>query len=313
MPQSSLHTSSTPTPFHSRRVEAHGLGVHITEWAPPSPAPTKPVPGKPAAPEPIAIVMLHALGFTGRLFDPLARALSHRYRVLCPDVRGHGRTDHPPEGYQYPNLVRDLLGVMQMLHLKKVVLLGHTWGADVAMSFAAAHPKRVHALIMIDGGYKHRREIPGNSGVAKPDNVKSVDFFPSIEAAVEDARQQLGVPWSDDLQSAIIDSLEIRRDKTVAYRLTDHRWAQIYKALLAYDPSNYLVSVPHPTLIVHPLGNEPGSPQASVAAFQARAAQLLMTNAELLRLPVGDNLSLLTNPELAQGIDDFLRLLKFEP
>lgn len=285
-----------PVVHHSRRIEAHGLGVHVTEWGS----------------GPIPIVMLHALGFTGRLFDPLARALAAHYRILCPDIRGHGRTDHPPEGYQYPNLVRDLQGVLQMLHLNKVVLLGHTWGADVAMSFAAAHPKRVHAVILIDGGYKHRRESPGNAGAPTPDTVKSADHFPSIEAAVADARQQLGVPWSTDLHNAIMDSLEIRRDKTVAYRLNDHRWAQIYKALWAYDPSPFLVNMQLPTLIVHPAGTGSGTPQTTVAAFQARAAQLLMHNADLLRLPEADNLSLLSNPELALGIHDFLRMLKLK-
>lgn len=288
--------NKSPLPYATRRVEAHGLGVHMTDWS-----------GKG-----IPVVMLHPLGFTGRIFDPVARVLSPAHRVICPDFRGHGRTDHPPEGYQYPNLSRDLMGVLQMLHLSRVVLLGHTWGADVAMSFAAAHPKRVAALILIDGGYKHRRQLPADASAPTPEKVKSVEQFPSIEAAVEDARQQLGVPWTEDLENAIIDSLEVRRDKTVAYRLNDYRWSQIYKALWAYDPSPYLLNVQLPTLIVHPMGTDPSSPQAGVAAFQARAAQLLMHNAELLRVPDVDNLSVLAHQELHQGIQDFLLLQKIK-
>lgn len=297
--KSPVSTPSTPPSFVTRRVEAHGLGIHITDWGTPRQGPGK---------TPAAVVMLHALGFTGRLFDPLARALGRSYRVLCPDIRGHGRTDHPPEGYQYPNLVRDLAGMIQMLHLNQVILVGHTWGADVAMSYAVAHPKKVAALILLDGGYKHRGEMPkGAESAPTPDKVKSAECFPSIEAAVEDARLQLGQPWTADLEAAIIDSLVVRRDKTVAYRLDDHRWSRIYKALWAYDPTRLLTTLQLPTLIVHPVGKNPSSQEATVAAFQARAAQLVMHDAELLRLADDNNLTMLANPDLAEHIDSFIR------
>lgn len=303
-----LRPPPPPPKLTTRRVEAHGLGIHIADWGTP-----RPIPGQAPGQAPPAVVMLHALGFTGRLFDPLARALARSCRVLCPDIRGHGRTDHPPEGYQYPNLVRDLAGMIQMLQLSRVVLVGHTWGADVAMSYAAAHPKKVAALILLDGGYKHRGEAPrGSESAPTHDQVKSAEAFPSIEAAVEDARQHMGIAWTADLEAAILDSLVVRRDKTVAYRLDDHRWSRIYKALWAYDPTPLLTSLQLPTLIVYPTGKNPSSPEATVAAFQARAAQLVMHDAELLRLPDDNNLTMLGNPELAAEVERFIGL-KLKP
>jgi len=274
----------------TRRVEAHGLGIHLTDWKGEDPT----------------IVMLHGLGFTGRMFDPLARALAPAFRVVCPDLRGHGRTDHPPEGYQYPNLIQDLLGSLQMLHISKLVLVGHTWGADVAMAFAASHPKRLLGLVLIDGGYRHRRVIPGHEEPPAPEEVKGSIRFSSIEAAISDAKQQLGVVWSDDLQVAIEDSLEIGRDNTVSYRLNNHTWGQIYKALWAYDPTPYIETVKTQTLIVHPEGPEPSSPQGTTASFQARAAALLMEDARTVTFPDKDNLSLLANPDLAKTLLAFL-------
>jgi len=101
----------------------------------------------------------------------------------------------------------------------------------------------------------------------------------------------------------------VGRDRTVSYRLDDDRWARIYKALWAYDPSPFLKDVQGPTLLVHPAGEWPATAEGTIAAFQARAAALVMANALLVTLPNSDNLSLLSSPLLAESVLEFLRSL----
>ena len=281
---SSPHTKH-PT---SRQIEAHGIRLHIHEWMGPDPT----------------LVCLHPLGFTGRVFASMAEALFGSHRILCPDLRGHGRSDKPPEGYQYPNLCRDLAGMLQMLHLHRIILLGHTWGADIAMAFAAAHPKRLEGLIVIDGGYRFRRTLSPEEERLSPDRIRSSPEFSSMEEALHDAREQLDVSWTDHVEAAVRDSLEISPQGTARYRLSDPQWQRIFSALFDYDPAALFKKVRVPTLIVHPTGQR--NEHNDQARFQARSAALLMDDATYLPIEASDNINLLTSPVFHEYITCFI-------
>src|SRR5882672_11478259 len=71
----------------------------------------------PADPRAPVLVCVHGLSRQGRDFDTLARALSDRYRVICPDVVGRGRSDwlNQPAGYQVPAYVADMVTLLARL------------------------------------------------------------------------------------------------------------------------------------------------------------------------------------------------------
>jgi pimeloyl-ACP methyl ester carboxylesterase len=99
------------------------------------------------------LVCVH--GYTGSAdaFNALARHLQDRYRILAPDVRGHGESAWSPAGaYRYEDQASDLAGLVRQLGLDKYVLIGTSMGGIIAMTYAAAHGDRLAGLVINDIG-----------------------------------------------------------------------------------------------------------------------------------------------------------------
>jgi pimeloyl-ACP methyl ester carboxylesterase len=97
------------------------------------------------------VVLVH--GLTGNLAVwhlQLVPALAERFRVLTYDLRGHGHSDTPPAGYSPDDMAGDLLALLDALGLERPVVVGHSYGADIALYHAANHPDRVREVIAIE-------------------------------------------------------------------------------------------------------------------------------------------------------------------
>ncbi|WP_353947784.1 2-succinyl-6-hydroxy-2,4-cyclohexadiene-1-carboxylate synthase [Sporolactobacillus sp. Y61] len=96
------------------------------------------------------VVLLH--GFTGSLhaWDFLIPRLSDHFRLIRVDIIGHGTTEAPdqPARYAMDEVSEDLDAIMNHLKISQAVVLGYSMGGRLALSFAARHPERVHALIL---------------------------------------------------------------------------------------------------------------------------------------------------------------------
>jgi pimeloyl-ACP methyl ester carboxylesterase len=71
-------------------------------------------------------------------------------RVIIPDLRGHGRSDHPG-CYTMSYFLSDLMQVFEYFDVKKSTLLGHSLGGHIVCWFAALYPDLVEKLIIVDG------------------------------------------------------------------------------------------------------------------------------------------------------------------
>src|SRR6201993_4774637 len=62
-------------------------------------------------------------------------ALSAKYRVIAPDVRGHGLSDKPqaPEAYGYASMGEDVTRLMDHLGVRRAILMGYSMGASIAI------------------------------------------------------------------------------------------------------------------------------------------------------------------------------------
>jgi pimeloyl-ACP methyl ester carboxylesterase len=106
------------------------------------------------------VVMVH--GITGNLAVwhlHIVPALADRFRVLTYDLRGHGYSDVPPHGYSPDDMATDLLDLLDALAIERPVVIGHSYGADVALYFAARHPERVREVIAIEAALPAMEEV----------------------------------------------------------------------------------------------------------------------------------------------------------
>ena len=71
------------------------------------------------------------------------------YHVVAPDMRGFGGTEAPPavDDYTIQKLTGDVVGLLDALHEKTAVVIGHDWGATVAWYSVLMHPERFRAIV----------------------------------------------------------------------------------------------------------------------------------------------------------------------
>jgi pimeloyl-ACP methyl ester carboxylesterase len=107
-----------------------------------------------AADNPRVLVCVHGLTRVGRDFDRLAAALADRYRVVCPDVVGRGRSDwlREPSSYQLPQYAADMVTLIARLDVPVVDWLGTSMGGLIGISVAGQAGAPIGKLIVNDVG-----------------------------------------------------------------------------------------------------------------------------------------------------------------
>src|SRR4051794_3501057 len=73
--------------------------------------------------------------------------LAERFRVIVPDLRGHGWSDKPDDGYRKGELLDDVLALLDQLEIERVRWVGHDWGAYIGMLAALREPERIERLV----------------------------------------------------------------------------------------------------------------------------------------------------------------------
>jgi pimeloyl-ACP methyl ester carboxylesterase len=99
-----------------------------------------------------AILALHGLASNARWWDLVARRLVPAHRLIAVDLPGHGLSDRPGTGYDFDTVSGDLAALLASVHPEPMVVVGHSWGATVALTFAVDHPDLVLGVVCIDGG-----------------------------------------------------------------------------------------------------------------------------------------------------------------
>ena len=108
--------------------------------------------GDPANPR--VLLCVHGLARQGRDFDIFAQAMSDRYRVVCPDVVGRGRSDWlaDPAGYQIPAYVADMVTLLARINAQELHWVGTSMGGLIGLGLAALPKSPVAKLVLNDVG-----------------------------------------------------------------------------------------------------------------------------------------------------------------
>jgi pimeloyl-ACP methyl ester carboxylesterase len=96
------------------------------------------------------LVMVHGLGRRWQVFYPLFPALSGRWHIFAPDLRGHGQSSRIPRGYHGFQYAADIVRFLRDRVAAPSVFFGHSLGGMVGMWIAANEPELVRALIVGD-------------------------------------------------------------------------------------------------------------------------------------------------------------------
>ena len=224
--------------MHDPAIDAtttlRGLRFHYREY---------PGPGRP-------VVLLHGVASNSRIWLLVGPLLQERFHVYALDQRGHGESDKPDRGYDFATVAGDLAAFVNELGLQRPVVVGHSWGGNVALEFAATHPQRLAGLVLVDGGFIEPSARPGATWEATEREMAPPDLTQlTAEQLVKMAKQwELGPIWSDEVEAALLGNFEVAEDGRIRPRLTRANHMQVVRALWEQRPSELCAQVLSPVL-----------------------------------------------------------------
>jgi epoxide hydrolase 4 len=127
-------TTAATEPWQHRDIITNGIRMHYVTMG-----------------EGPLIVLLHGFPefwYSWRYQIPFLANLG--YTVVAPDLRGYNDTDKPRKGYDVPNLLRDIEGLIKGLGQAMAIIVGHDWGGVLAWSFAIHYPHMTGRLIVMN-------------------------------------------------------------------------------------------------------------------------------------------------------------------
>jgi len=208
------------------------MQLHVHEW------------GDTDAP---ALVCLHGVTTHGRRYRRLAEErLASRFRVLAPDLRGHGLSGYEPP-WSFPTHLADLIETMDAAGVEKpAAWLGHSFGGRLLLELCAVAPERIDRAVLLDPAI----QILPHVGLDFAEEAARDHSYADAEDAVE-ARLKTGVPPSprEFVEEEAREHLVPSPDGRLRWRFSRAAAATIYGELCTEPPAPSVLQVP--ALLVH--------------------------------------------------------------
>jgi len=96
------------------------------------------------------VVLGHSFLCSGEMWREQVPALHATFRVVNPDLRGHGRSSHVTRSFSLYDALSDVIAVLDHLRIERAIWCGLSIGGMVALRAALTHPDRVAALVLLD-------------------------------------------------------------------------------------------------------------------------------------------------------------------
>jgi pimeloyl-ACP methyl ester carboxylesterase len=193
-----------------------------------------------AGPDPASpsLVLHHGLASSQRIWDLMLPHLVRRFRVVTYDARGHGLSSKPSTGYGFDHVIGDLRAVARARRLRRPVVVGHSWGAMVALEAVAAGPRSFAGGVLVDGGLVRLRDsFPDRSTaereLAPPDlaGTPVEEFRGMIRTFLGDALEV-----TPEVEAVVLSVMRVDRDGGIDPRLSRANHMRILRAIWDHDP-----------------------------------------------------------------------------
>ena len=216
-----------------------GLRMHVRNWGGEGPP----------------VVLLHGLASTCRIWDLVAPILAQKFSVIAIDQRGHGDSGKPDHGYDFASVGGDLAAMLEGRGIQRPVLVGHSWGADVALELAVSQPELLQGIVFVDGGTidasaRYDTLDEALTQMAPPD-------FRGVTPAQFLERVRSGGQWATLIgqhgalaEEIILANFETLDDGTLRAKLSRDNHLRIIRALWEHHPHELYPRVPCPALMM---------------------------------------------------------------
>jgi pimeloyl-ACP methyl ester carboxylesterase len=103
-------------------------------------------------PDAPVVLLVHGIAGNAAQWDPVIRRLGERYRVVAPDLLGHGQSAKPRTDYSLGAYAVGLRDLLLALEIENATVVGHSLGGGVAMQFAYSYPQMCERLVLVSSG-----------------------------------------------------------------------------------------------------------------------------------------------------------------
>ena len=228
------------------------------------------------------VVLHHGLASTQRIWDLMVPELQRHATVVTFDARGHGVSGKPSSGYGFEHTAADAVAVLKATRRRRPVLVGHSWGAMVAIDVAARYPTATSGVVLIDGGVGTMRD-----GFASWPEAREALSPPQLAGTpVEEFRAMVPRFFGDALEvtpeviDIVLAVMRVGADGTVRPRLTRANHLKILHAIWEQDPVALHAGLRVPALAILAASGEPGwdeRKREGVRALRAAGAKSRVT------------------------------------
>ena len=277
-----------------------GLRMHVRNW------------GGPALDKARPVVLLHGLASTCRIWDFVAPILAENYSVIAVDQRGHGDSGKPEQGYDFASVSGDVAALIEGRGIgfenARPVVVGHSWGADVALELAVAHPKLLRGIVFVDGG-----TIDASARYASLDDALVQMAPPDFRGTTREQfleRVRSAGQWATLIgqrgvgaEEIIMGNFETLDDGTIKAKLSRENHLRIIESLWDHHPKDLYPKVACPVLMLPARQREnPDAFERTLARSESiAAAERLLPNSKTVWLEDSIHDVPVQRPELVAG------------
>ena len=218
-----------------------GVRLRVVKWGDPETHSGKP------------IVLVHGLASNAMLWEGTALAfVALGHPVVAVDLRGHGQSEKPDDGYDMQTVTFDLAKLLEVLAVRgyvRPVVCGQSWGGNVVIELAHRYPQLVRGVVAVDGGFlelqNHFPEWEACSIALRPPNL--------LGTSAKNMREYMQRAHSDWPQTGIdgaMANMEHLPDGTVRPWLTLDRHLKVLRGLWEHKPTHLYSDIKVPVLFV---------------------------------------------------------------
>ncbi len=249
------------------------------------------------------LLLLHGLADHALVWSSLADYLASNYRIVAPDMRGHGESSKPDFGYTFKEAIADLEALMDHLGWSDAHVIGHSWTGKLAPIWAKKNPQRLRSMILVDPIFIWK--MPSFFKLTFPILYRVLPFlkgmgpfasYAEAEAQAREFKQYKG--WSSIQQQVFQASIEEKPDGRWGSKFVIPARNQIFEDVMRVPGLTDPIDIP--TLFVQP---EKGVNRLD---WQLKPYSTYLTNLRICQVP-GNHWPFLVQPDaFNRTVEDFL-------
>lgn len=248
-------------------------------------------------PNRLTLIFIHGIAGSLSIWSRYEERFKNEYNILTYDIRGHGKSRRflNYDDYKIENFREDLQNLIEHLNIKNYILIGHSFGVFISLSFISKYKDNIKGLILLSPSYMGGR-IPSIQ------NYKLLlDILIKVKFPINTNKERIHINYPKSIHSLTKIIFAIKEVFNTGIEV----YLYFIKRLLSLNFKNVLGEIMTPTLIIS------GKNDEMIPVKHARMMDQKIPNSKIIEIKNGDHQIAINNFELvSEEIEDFVHSIK---